>query len=76
MHCAPPPDGAGFEQVLVSVPSPHVAEQEDHADQSPFTVTLHATPVLLAGWFVGLYCVQEVTVRPPYELHLFSQSLQ
>jgi hypothetical protein len=37
---------------------------------------VHATPVSLAGWFVGLDGVQDVTVRPPYELHLFTQSPQ
>jgi len=34
-HMAPPPEGDGFEQVLVCVPAPHVAEQLLQLDHAP-----------------------------------------
>lgn len=76
---APPFNGAGFEQVRVSVPPPHVVEQVLQADQTPLTATavvqvvplhpdlhLHvAAAILLAGIVV----LHEAVLAAAQELH-------
>ena len=72
---APPSDGAGLVHVRVCVPTPHDAEHADQVDQTPLTVSSHATFVFVGGSVV-VPCVHESTERRSYCQHLVSQSEQ
>jgi len=76
---APSFEGAGFEQVRVSVPPPHVAEHALQADQAPSTATavvqvvplqpdLHVH-VAVAMLLAGMEVLHEAVLSALQELH-------